>query len=175
MIETPLKLDLGSSSLRVREDYTTVDLYAPEADVKAELGALPYPDDSVDEIWASHCLEHVEWERTTDVLREWLRVLRPGAPAIISVPNLDYAARYWLHGPKRADALQLLFGDPAVPGGLHRGGWGPPEFRADLEAAGFEIVKLETIFETPENVVGSYVHHCETIRAEVVKPEGHVH
>jgi predicted SAM-dependent methyltransferase len=166
-----LKLDLGSSALRVAPDYTTVDLYAPEADVKADLGSLPFDTDSVDEIWASHCLEHVEWERTADVLAEWLRVLKPGAPAIIAVPNVDYAARYWLHGPNRADAHQMLFGSPSEPGGLHQGGWSPKSMRDDLEAAGFTVLRVDIIWETPETAVGSYTHDMETIRAEVIKPE----
>ncbi len=166
----PLKLDLGSSTGRVAPDYTTVDLHAPEADVKADLGTLPYETDSVDEIWASHCLEHIEWERVSEVLAEWLRVLKPGAPAIIAVPNLDYAARYWLHGPSRSDALQILFGEPSQAGGLHKSGWSPASFRAELEAAGFVILKLDIIFETPETVVGSFIHDMETIRAEVQKP-----
>jgi SAM-dependent methyltransferase len=179
-VATTLKLDLGSGSGRVAPDYTTVDLHAPEADVSADLGALPYPDNSVDEIWASHCLEHVEWERVSDVLREWLRVLRPGAPAIIAVPNLDYAARYWLHGPSRPDALEILFGTPNSPGGQHTGGWGPRSFREELEAAGFEVLRLDVIFETPETAVGPFVHDCETLRAEVRKPEAlqpaaHIH
>ena len=167
----PLKLDLGSSKLRVAEGYTTVDLYAPEADVQADLGALPYPDGSVAEVWASHCLEHMDAERIPDVLAEWYRVLAPGAPAIVSVPNMDYAARYWLHGSDRDAALQLVFGSPSEPGGLHRIGWSPRSFRAALESAGFVIVRLDIIFETEETAVGSYYHECETIRAEVIKPQ----
>ena len=173
---SPLKLDLGPSTLRVAEGYTTVDKYAPEADVQADLGALPYPDGSVTEIWASHCLEHIEPARVGAVLAEWHRVLRPTGPAIISVPNLDYAARYWLHGPDRGAALQLLFGSPDEPGGLHQTGWSPASFRAELEAAGFAVVRLDVIFETAETAVGSFWHECETIRAEVVKVEApHVH
>jgi len=166
----PLRLDIGSSHLRVREDYTTVDLYAPEADVKADMGALPYGDSSVDEIWASHCLEHISADRVQAVLREWLRVLAAGRPAIIAVPNLDYAARYWLHGPDRHAALDMLFGHQGEAGETHPTGWNPASFRAELEAAGFEVVTLSVIFETPETAEGSYSHDMETIRAEVTKP-----
>lgn len=169
-----LRLDIGSSHLRVREDYTTVDLYAPEADVKADMGALPYADGSVDEIWASHCLEHVGPERVPAVLAEWLRVLAPGRPAIVMVPNLDYAARYWLHGPDRAKALEMMYGHQDEEGETHLTGWSPASLRADLEAAGFEVLSVGVIFETPDTAEGSYTHDMETIRAEVQKPM-HVH
>jgi len=168
----PLKLDLGAGTGRVAEGYTTVDLYAPEADVQADLGELPYPDDSVTEIWASHCLEHIAPERVPAVLAEWLRVLAPNGPAIISVPNLDYAARYWLHGEDRKVALSLIFGDPGAEGAVHRTGWSPRSLRDELERAGFSVVKVDVIFETAETAVGSFWHECETIRAEVVKPAG---
>jgi predicted SAM-dependent methyltransferase len=153
----------------VREDYTTVDLYAPEADVKADMGELPYPDGAVDEIWASHCLEHISRDRVLPVLREWLRVLAPGRPAVVVVPNLDYAARYWLHGPDRQIALDMLFGHQLESGETHLTGWNPAMLRADLEEAGFSIVSVEVLFDENRHE-GSYWHDMESIRAEVTKP-----
>jgi SAM-dependent methyltransferase len=175
----PLRIDIGSSHLRVAEGWTTVDLHAPEADVKADMGSLPFEDGAVAEIWASHCLEHVGKERVQPVLAEWLRVLVDGGPAIVSVPNLDYIARYWLHGPDRQEALDLMFGHQTEPGEIHMTGWNPEGFRAELLAAGFEIVSLEVIWEQ-DGDVGSYHHRQETIRAEVRKPAAvelapHVH
>lgn len=41
---------------------------------------LPYADASVAMIYAAHTLESVTVERLVPVLREWRRVLRPGAP-----------------------------------------------------------------------------------------------
>lgn len=170
-VETKLlRLDIGSSHLRVRPDYTTVDLYAPEADVKADMGDLPFEDGSVDEIWASHCLEHVGRERVPAVLREWFRVLAPGRPAIILVPNLDYAARFWLHGDDPAKALDMFFGHQQEPGETHLTGWNPALLREDCLAAGFEVVEMRCIFEGPDNVAGSYWHDMESIQVEVRKP-----
>src|SRR6185369_14787413 len=96
--------------------------------------------------------------------------LDAGRPAIIAVPNLDYAARYWLHGPDRGMALDMLFGHQGEAGETHLTGWSPASFRAELEAAGFTIVTLSVIFETPDTAEGSYSHAMETIRAEVAKP-----
>ena len=48
---------------------------------------LPFADDTFTLIYASHVLEHVPWYRTVDVLREWVRVLRPGGSLEIWVPN----------------------------------------------------------------------------------------
>ncbi len=44
-----------------------------------------------DEIRASHVLEHFSHRATLDVLKEWVRVLKPGGTLKIAVPDFDYA------------------------------------------------------------------------------------
>ncbi len=48
---------------------------------------LPFPDATFEIIYASHVLEHVPWYMTDRVLREWVRVLRPGGVLEIWVPD----------------------------------------------------------------------------------------
>src|ERR1035437_398855 len=114
-----MKLDIGAGPIRHAADFTTVDAFTG-ADVNAQMWALPFPDGSVDEIWSSHALEHVPLERVAPTLAEWFRVLRPGGTAVIQVPNLDYAARYWLDHPGETWALQIIFGNQAHEGEFHR-------------------------------------------------------
>lgn len=59
---------------------------------------LPLPDDTFDLIYASHVLEHIDWEKTVEVLREWVRVLRPGGDLEIWVPNGKLIAESLLNG-----------------------------------------------------------------------------
>ena len=51
---------------------------------------LPLPAGSVDEVRASHILEHFPQGQTADVLREWVRVLKPGGVLRIAVPDFDW-------------------------------------------------------------------------------------
>ena len=46
---------------------------------------LPFPDDSVDTVYSSHMLEHVDDFRTT--IRDWYRVVRPGGFIVCIVPH----------------------------------------------------------------------------------------
>lgn len=46
---------------------------------------LPFPDDSQDAVFSSHCLEHIDDYVAT--LREWHRVLRVGGYMIVAVPH----------------------------------------------------------------------------------------
>jgi predicted SAM-dependent methyltransferase len=48
-----------------------------------------FRNDSVDLIYASHCLEHVPHRKLLDTLAEWHRVLRPKGTLRLSVPDFD--------------------------------------------------------------------------------------
>jgi SAM-dependent methyltransferase len=68
---------------RVRR-YVTADLHAPGVDVRCDITALDFPDESFDVVVCSHVLEHVHDDRRA--IRELHRVLRPGGVAYIQVP-----------------------------------------------------------------------------------------
>lgn len=164
-----MKLDIGSQAARFR-DYVTVDLYAPEADLRADAMALPFRDASITDIWASHILEHFRPSQVQLALREWRRVLVPGGIARIAIPDLDDACRAWLE--RRPCAMSMIFGDfEGQPGQTHYFGWGPLELREELLVAGFEVLSVQTIRETAEhNLGGTYWHNMVNIFAEVRKP-----
>jgi predicted SAM-dependent methyltransferase len=86
-------------------------------------GKLPYGDGTVDEIYCSHCLEHIHHSKVYETLKEWVRVLRPGGRIRIAVPDWEQIfEKYrnghidtgllnaWLHGthPKETDRHQFV-------------------------------------------------------------------
>lgn len=58
-------------------------------------------DASMDEIRASHVLEHFSHRVVPDVLREWVRVLRPGGRMRLAVPDFGRIAEWYAGGEKR--------------------------------------------------------------------------
>lgn len=64
----------------------TVDII----DTTIELAKIP--PHSVDAVWASHVIEHQYWHEIPQVLRSFLRVLKPKGFAIIRVPDLGAIA-----------------------------------------------------------------------------------
>jgi predicted SAM-dependent methyltransferase len=66
--------------------------------VLCRLDRLPFADGSVTALRANHVLEHQSWELVEPTLREWARVLRPGAPLNIGVPDARLLAAQWADG-----------------------------------------------------------------------------
>lgn len=50
---------------------------------------LPFDDNSFDLLYSSHVLEHFHRKETLNVLKEWVRVLKPDGIIRLSVPSLE--------------------------------------------------------------------------------------
>lgn len=53
----------------------------------------PVPTDSVDAIWSSHNLEHLQRHEVLAALAEFLRVLKPSGLLLLTLPDLQQVAR----------------------------------------------------------------------------------
>ena|SRR5712664_528206 len=84
----PLKLDLGCGQSK-REGFTGVDISkVPGVDVVHNLFTFPWPfkDDTVEEIWCSHFLEHVPNKLRFAFMDECYRILFAGGKAAFLFP-----------------------------------------------------------------------------------------
>lgn len=70
---------------KLNHHYITADLYSPIADVKADITALPFEDDSFDVIFCNHVLEHIPDD--TKAMQELYRVLKKGGLGIFQIPQ----------------------------------------------------------------------------------------
>lgn len=85
----PLKLDLGCGKNKA-PGFVGVDSRKFEGvDVVCNLakGRWPWKDASVDEVNASHFVEHLSAEERIHFVNELWRVLKPGGKATVSVPH----------------------------------------------------------------------------------------
>jgi SAM-dependent methyltransferase len=57
--------------------------------VRASLLDLPFPDDDFDAAVSLHTIYHIDRERQEEAVREVVRVLKPGAPAVVVYANPD--------------------------------------------------------------------------------------
>tara|TARA_R110002020_G_scaffold376130_3_gene587320 strand:+ start:38453 stop:39466 length:1014 start_codon:yes stop_codon:yes gene_type:complete len=83
---TNLKVELGGGTRPYRNGYANIDI-VEGCDFEWNLDDTPYPfpDDSVDAVYSSHCLEHLECPHRT--IHEIVRMCRIGAQVEIRVPH----------------------------------------------------------------------------------------
>lgn len=86
-----MKLNLGSGS-QTLEGYENIDRM-----FGTEVYPLNVPDNSCDEIRASHVLEHFGYKEAFAVLRHWVSKLKPGGVLKIAVPDLRKVAEQYLN------------------------------------------------------------------------------
>jgi hypothetical protein len=153
----PLRLNLGCGD-KILAGYVNVDVAASRAgrkpDVLCDLHRLtPFADASADEILSVHVVEHFwRWE-VLDVLREWVRVLKPGGRMILECPNLISACEAFLADPERKSSpgqdgqrtMWVFYGDPAWqdPLMVHRWGYTPTSLARLMQEAGLVNVRQE--------------------------------
>ncbi|MEW5890865.1 MAG: methyltransferase domain-containing protein [Pseudomonadota bacterium] len=153
----PLRLNLGCGD-KILPGYVNVDVVEARAGMKPDVicdlhDLAPFEDDSADEILSVHVVEHFwRWE-IRDVLREWVRVLKPGGRMIVECPNLLSACQTFLQNPdqfSREDSsgqrtMWVFYGDPGWkdPLMIHRWGYTPGSLTMLLQEAGLANVHQE--------------------------------
>jgi 8-oxo-dGTP diphosphatase len=84
------KLNLACGPLnRFPEPWLNVDLKSDVADIEMDIHKLP--EEWTGQFWevrASHVIEHFFTSEWPEVLREWLRVLKPGGTLRLAMPDL---------------------------------------------------------------------------------------
>jgi SAM-dependent methyltransferase len=85
-----VKVHLGCGDVN-HPDFINVDGYPfPHVHYVSQIDKLSmFKTNSVDVVYASHCLEHFHYNKTKKVIEEWRRVLKDGGELFLSVPDLD--------------------------------------------------------------------------------------
>ena len=152
-----VKLNLGCGD-KILSGYVNVDVAESRAgkrpDGLCDLHTLTrFEDDAADEILSVHVVEHFwRWE-VVDVLREWVRVLKPGGLMILECPNLKSACETFLAspdfhagpGPEGQTTMWVFYGDPSWrdPLMVHRWGYTPQSLAAVMAEAGLVNLRQE--------------------------------
>jgi hypothetical protein len=153
----PMRLNLGCGD-KILPGYVNVDVVEARAGMKPDVvcdlhDLAPFDEDSADEILSVHVVEHFwRWE-VRDVLREWVRVLKPGGKMIVECPNILSACQTFLQDPRRFSredqdgqrTMWVFYGDPKWkdPLMIHRWGYTPESLAALLAEAGLVDVRQE--------------------------------
>jgi predicted SAM-dependent methyltransferase len=121
-------LDVGCGSKKLHPAFIGVDPYieCPEVNVQAYMWDTPFGDDSVDMVLCFSALEHVSKFHVLPTLKEFARIMKPGATLGIVVPNLMMAVIEWLDKQTTGYDLDMIFGSQEHEGEYHRTGFSVP-------------------------------------------------
>jgi len=102
-----VRLNLGCGN-DYREGWVNLDLFSPKCDIRHDLSKFPYPfkDGSVDEIYASHIIEHLP--DTFRVMEEFWRIMAPKGKLTVKVPHFSSSAAWTNLQHKRAYGINSM-------------------------------------------------------------------
>lgn len=150
-------------------NYMTADLMSDFVDQNLDLTEIPYPDATFDAIICNHVMEHIPDDGKA--MREVLRVLKPGAWAILQVPiglKLDKT----VEDPSVSDPAerQRRFGQDD-----HIRIYTAGDYMGRLAAAGFDVQPFRWTEHAAQ--FGGAENHFGLLKNEVLffvrKPQAH--
>ncbi|MBD3260642.1 MAG: methyltransferase domain-containing protein [Candidatus Altiarchaeales archaeon] len=119
-LNRPTKIELGSGP-HGEPGFLHVDVVkVGNVDIEADIRDLRWlEDNSVDELYSSHTVEHISYAEIEDVLSEWCRVLKPEGKMTIKMPDLDFLCRAYVEGIHSTEEIMVaIFGGFSdYPGG----------------------------------------------------------
>lgn len=130
-------------------DYTSADLFHPNAMVKMDIQDIPYKDNCIDAILCLHVLNHVEDDAMA--INELHRVLQPGGWAIIQV-GIDNGREHTFEDANAKTPVERkeVFGQADLVRiyGV--------DFSERLKSAGFEVEEVQYARELSDELIDNY-------------------
>jgi hypothetical protein len=129
-----VKLDLGAGAVSPAG-------YIPLGrDHGSEIFPLTFGDETVDEIRASHVLEHFPHQQLSIVVADWVRCLKKGGKLKIAVPDFAHIAQNYLEG-KYQPTESYVLGGQADSNDYHKAMFDRDRLRGLLAGAGLVLIE----------------------------------
>ena len=153
-----MKLHIGGKE--IKEGWKILNIQKNEGvDFVGSITDLSqFEDESIDEIYASHVVEHVDQKNIKETLKGIYRVLKNNGKFYVSVPDLDILCKIFIEktAPQRVKfhVMRMMFGGQTDEFDYHYFGWNYEFLNSYLIEAGFvknERVKTFNIFNDTSN------------------------
>ena len=145
-----MKLHIGGKEKRA--GWSIVNIQSgPHVDYVGDISNLiAFSDGSVDEIYASHVLEHVQQADVLQTLKGLYRILKPQGLLMVSVPDMDILCHLFINPLANPDikfhAMRMMFGGQTDQNDFHFIGFNQQFLTSFLARAGFRNIERVTSF-----------------------------
>ena len=153
-----MKLHIGGKE--IKEGWSILNIQKNDGvDFIGDISDLSqFGDNSIDEIYASHVVEHINQKNIKKTLSGIHRVLTTNGKFYISVPDMDVLCRIFIskEAPTKVKfhVMRMMFGGQIDEFDFHYFGWNLEFLKDYLSSAGFkkiEKVKFFSIFNDTSN------------------------
>ena len=123
----------------------------PDVDIVGNIEDLgQFEDESIEEIYASHIIEHIDQKKINNTLKGIYRILKKEGKFYISVPDMDILCHFFVspvaNKKIKFHTMRMIFGGQVDNFDYHYFGWNY-EFMYDyLSAAGFSKINRVSSF-----------------------------
>lgn len=141
--ERKVKLHLGCGTKHL-DGYVNIDIrYLPGVDEVNNIKFLRnYQNNSIDEIYACHVLEHFgRWEYK-DVLRRWYELLKSEGTLRIAVPNFEAVCKHYMKHKNLKTLMGFLYGGQDYDENFHYVTFDFNTIKQELHELGFSNITL---------------------------------
>ena len=137
-----MKLNLGCFNKQL-PGFVNVDI---REDVKPDVvdsafTLKKFENNSVEGVYASHMLEHLDYQETQQALSRWFDVLKVGGILRLAVPDLEAVFAHYFYHQDLDVLMHMLYGSQRHDFDFHKNGWDYSRLRRDLLKVGFKDVK----------------------------------
>lgn len=121
-----MKLCLGGTSRK--EGWTILNATGGDfVDLVCDVRKMTFPDASIEEIYASHVLEHLSFTEVMELLGGFYRMLIPGGVLYIAVPDMEVLSDMLLSKEANEEVkfhvLKMMYGGQVDEWDFHKSGW----------------------------------------------------
>ena len=145
-----MKLHIGGE--QKKEGWKILNIQKkPDVDFIGDITDLgQFEDNSIDEIYASHVVEHVAQKKVEKTLKGIHRVLKDSGKFYVSVPDMDILCKIYLD-PKaplkvKFHTMRMMFGGQIDDFDFHYFGWNFQFMNEFLLKAGFKKIERVKTF-----------------------------
>ena len=145
-----MKLHIGGEE--IKEGWKILNIQKKEGvDFVGDISDLSqFKDNSIDEIYASHVLEHVEQKKIEETLKGIHRVLNENGKFYISVPDMDLLCKIFIDPkapqPVKMHVMRIMFGGQIDEYDFHYFGWNLQIMKDFLLKTGFKKIERVKFF-----------------------------